>query len=1005
MSSSPRWLDAFLIVVIAALAFLLASFPARNADVWMHLVAGRDLVHGTPNSDAPAADPQGLSKTWLYDVLTYGVFLALGPGGLVVAKALVATALALILLRLSRGQHGLWIAAACTVLAVLALSTRLLLQPATVSYLLLGGAVWWAWRADQSGPSGQQPSKQRAALLPPWPLLVLFIVWANVDGRFVLGLGAVGLIWIGQALDAARDGQASLAGSMTRALARTAAVAAACLLNPHHVGAFTWPEEVGWFVGAGRPPIAPLNHGYLTAIGMTPAGLAYYPLLALGLLSFALNGPRWQWQRFLPWAALAALSLTNARAIPLFAVVAGPVLAWNLQEFFARGAELTSAAVAGGRALVVLRGLTIALGLAFVIAAWPGWLHAPPFEPRRWTIETAPALEQSAATVRSWHDQGKVRPDTRSLHLSADTLHAFAWFCPRDRGALLATLLATADSAAEQQERLREAGVNRLVVYEADRARLLTVLTPLVADPAQWPLLGLDGDVAVFGWRDPAPGPGQPGDAFAGWELDIGRLAFHPAQAHQAPRAVPEQAETQRAWWQAFTTPGLPPPIDRDQAILHLTHAEALRRTAPERRLAAWRGSGAAALVGGGAAAAPLDAQLRLTFLDPRFPEAGRGLDSLPGPDRFAHEVAQQFALHRDDVPPALAYLAVRAARRALAVNPRDAQAQLVLGESYLRLLHGTRERVWVQRFPEFADLRRVQASAALNQAVALAPNNAQAHVQLFGLFAEMGYLDLARDHLRSHVRLIERTGPASDEAAAFQEQLSALQSRLRALDNDVAARSDAYAAAAAGVRVLDRANLAVRHGLGGKARDLLLESDIAAFGAQGLALEADLLLRTGRAQAVRDWTDPNHKDALGDFAYHWLRGRAFAALGDYASAHGELVQLKALAGNPSAPPPRVLAALVAKQVLAEQPVNSQVPHLLLRGFREAEFRSHVGHLLRQMRQDADANVLLGLLALEQGEPDEATVRFRLALGVWRSGAGLDFPGRVVAEGCLPWLE
>jgi hypothetical protein len=39
MSSSPKWLDAFLVVVVAALAFLLASFPARNADLWMHHVA------------------------------------------------------------------------------------------------------------------------------------------------------------------------------------------------------------------------------------------------------------------------------------------------------------------------------------------------------------------------------------------------------------------------------------------------------------------------------------------------------------------------------------------------------------------------------------------------------------------------------------------------------------------------------------------------------------------------------------------------------------------------------------------------------------------------------------------------------------------------------------------------------------------------------------------------------------------------------------------------------
>jgi Flp pilus assembly protein TadD len=64
----------------------------------------------------------------------------------------------------------------------------------------------------------------------------------------------------------------------------------------------------------------------------------------------------------------------------------------------------------------------------------------------------------------------------------------------------------------------------------------------------------------------------------------------------------------------------------------------------------------------------------------------------------------------------------VRAARRALAVNPDDAQAYEVLGESYLRLIRDTRERAWRSRLPQLVQIRHVQASAALNQAVLLNP-------------------------------------------------------------------------------------------------------------------------------------------------------------------------------------------------------------------------------------------------------------------------------------------
>src|SRR5207245_6760226 len=100
------------------------------------------------------------------------------------------------------------------------------------------------------------------------------------------------------------------------------------------------------------------------------------------------------------------------------------------------------------------------------------------------------------------------------------------------------------------------------------------------------------------------------------------------------------------------------------------------------------------------------------------------------------------------------------------------------------------------------------------------------------------------------------------------------------------------YAAAARGIRVLDRALLALQKGLAGRARDMLLESDIAAFGARGMFLELELLLRTGRAQEVREWTDPGQADSLGAASYPWLRAQALASSGDYAAALEECNQM-----------------------------------------------------------------------------------------------------------------
>jgi len=45
---------------------LLASFPARNSDLWPHLAAGRRLARGEWPPDARAA------SSWLYDLVCYG---------------------------------------------------------------------------------------------------------------------------------------------------------------------------------------------------------------------------------------------------------------------------------------------------------------------------------------------------------------------------------------------------------------------------------------------------------------------------------------------------------------------------------------------------------------------------------------------------------------------------------------------------------------------------------------------------------------------------------------------------------------------------------------------------------------------------------------------------------------------------------------------------------------------------------------------------------------------
>ena len=69
------------------------------------------------------------------------------------------------------------------------------------------------------------------------------------------------------------------------------------------------------------------------------------------------------------------------------------------------------------------------------------------------------------------------------------------------------------------------------------------------------------------------------------------------------------------------------------------------------------------------------------------------------------------------DRPPALLLLTVRAARRAVAANPGDANAWLRLGQAYVLLRDETCERAGLGLRSPLAQLREVQITTALEQA------------------------------------------------------------------------------------------------------------------------------------------------------------------------------------------------------------------------------------------------------------------------------------------------
>jgi hypothetical protein len=506
----------------------------------------------------------------------------------------------------------------------------------------------------------------------------------------------------------------------------------------------------------------------------------------------------------------------------------------------------------------------------------------------------------------------------------------------------------------------------------------------------------LEEGVAVFERHDFSRAAGP--DPLHGHTFDFHRLAFNPAKTELAPPSV---QKFQKRWWDPYWRTAPASTGDRDQAVVLLLKAELERVAAPARHLTEWEAGQGAGLViaaaGWSAPAVIIDAAIRLAVLRPPLPPPG---DTVAPITHFTFDRQHAFALARDDAPLGVLYAAIRASRRAVAADPADAAAYVLLGQCYLRLLTSTRERVWALRLPQLAQLRQAQASAAFYRAICLNPDLAQAHLELGRLYQRINCLDLALAEFQAYRATAKReSGGERAEAMSSEEfeDLARLVDRQRAK----------FAPESARTRVVDRAQRALQRGLAGEARAILLESDVSAFGSEGAELELDLLLRTGRAEDVRNWIAEELKGALGTTSYHWLRVQALAALGDYAAAQAELAELS---GGPGPDPARtaaVFGVLVGRALLDEQP-GGFGPMAFSWVHARVTFWSAFLQAVSGLGERADAAVLRGLLALEAGEVEQARAAFLAAMACSTDAPeapGLEFNSRPVVHEALRLLQ
>ena len=311
-------LDRRLLVPLCVFAgiFFLCFLRQTDYDWWWHLRVGQDIWQSRA---LPAVDTYSYTRTgqpfvvheWLFELLTYLGYRAFTYRGLIAGMAAIVMATYLLhyLLLRALGVGRVLAGALLTVTLVLSFMT-ITLRPHIFSTLFLSIELWclYLYRAGH---------RRAVWVLPP-----LLLLWVNLHGAWIMGLGTLVLFIVGEWLNARARGEAAI---LRPALLALGASLVATLVNPTGPSLLLYPLT---FIGGGSATMRYIQEwqppNFRDTMGLT-FGLCVLLLAVLGL-----RRPRFDYTLALWAGAFSYLGFSAVRHIPLFALVVIPIIAQQL---------------------------------------------------------------------------------------------------------------------------------------------------------------------------------------------------------------------------------------------------------------------------------------------------------------------------------------------------------------------------------------------------------------------------------------------------------------------------------------------------------------------------------------------------------------------------------------------------------------------------------------------------------------------------------------------------
>jgi len=308
--------DRLLFFLTLLMVFFMSARAPVDSDMYWALRVGKEIVeqrafiHTDPITYTHTGN-NWVSHSWLFDVWLYGMYAWLQYHGLVLLVALLATLMmGLLWLQLSGPAVYRTLAVVFTSLIAAPTWTP---RPQMVTMLLLCLVILLLLLYRK---------RQKCAIL--FALPPVMILWANLHGGYVLGLGVIGIMVAGELLDRLllNTTQNSMGWLQWRDLVITLAVCTlATLVTPYGFG--TWEISVSTFGMRVNAIISEWQSPDFNNPAMLPFLLSLIAMVVL----LAVAGKKLRGWEVLTLAAFVYFALSARRQVGVYAIAVMPIMA------------------------------------------------------------------------------------------------------------------------------------------------------------------------------------------------------------------------------------------------------------------------------------------------------------------------------------------------------------------------------------------------------------------------------------------------------------------------------------------------------------------------------------------------------------------------------------------------------------------------------------------------------------------------------------------------------